>query len=71
LRSTAVVHSEGGEAEVDGGSATMTKSLRKRTAAARFEAGVEAAACSGAGDEAAACFGARIEDGRWRRHGGF
>jgi hypothetical protein len=42
---------EGGGVEVDSGSVTMTKSLRKRTAAARSEAGVEAAACSEAGIE--------------------
>jgi hypothetical protein len=50
----------------------MIKSLRKRTAAAHSEAGVEVVACSGAGDETAACSRARIEDGRWRRWcGGF
>jgi hypothetical protein len=58
----AVARFEGGRVEVDSGSATMTKSLRKRTAAACSEAGVEAAACSEA----------RIEDSRWRwRRGGF
>jgi hypothetical protein len=48
--------SEGGGGEVDGGSMTMTKSLRKRTAMTRSEGGVEAACsggktttCSGAG----------------------
>jgi hypothetical protein len=57
-----VGRSEEGRVEVDSGSATMTKSLRKRTAVARSEAGVEAAVCSGAG----------IEDGRWQRqHGSF
>jgi hypothetical protein len=50
--------SEGGGVEIDGGSATMTKSLRKRTTAAQSEAGVEAVACSGA----------RIGDGRWQRN---
>jgi hypothetical protein len=69
LRSTAAARSEGGGVEVDNGGATMTKSLRKRTAVARSEAGVEAAACSTVGDEATACSRARIEDGRWR--GGF
>jgi hypothetical protein len=43
----------------------MTKSLRKRTVAARSEA--EVVVCSRAGDEATACSGARIEDGRWWR----
>jgi hypothetical protein len=66
-RSIAEVKSEGGRVEVDNGSVTMTKSLRKRTAVARSEAGVKVAACSEAGDEAAACSGAEIEDGRWRR----
>jgi hypothetical protein len=47
--------SKGGGVEVDGGSVTMTKSLRKRTVA-RSEAGVEAMTCSGAG----------IKDGRWQ-----
>jgi hypothetical protein len=48
----------------------MTKSLRKRTVAARSEA--EVVVCSRARDEATTCFGARIEDGRWRRwHDGF
>jgi hypothetical protein len=49
--------------EDDGSSsATMTKSLRKRTTVAHSKAGVEVATCSGAG----------IEDSRWRkRHGGF
>jgi hypothetical protein len=71
-RSTVAAHSEGGGVKVDSGSATMTESLRNRTAAARLEVGVEAASCSGARDEAAACSGARIEDGRWRQwHGGF
>jgi hypothetical protein len=77
-RTTAVACLEGGGVEVDGGgvlegcrvkvdsgSMTMTKSLRKRMAAARSEAGVEAAACSGARDKAAACSRAGIEDGRW------
>jgi hypothetical protein len=62
-----VVCSEGGGVEVDGSSTTMTKSLRKRMAAAHSEAGVEAVVCSRAGDEAAVCSGAGIEDGRWRR----
>jgi hypothetical protein len=40
----------------------MNMSLRKRTAMARSEAGVEVAVCSGAG----------IEDGKWRwQRGGF
>jgi hypothetical protein len=52
--------SEGGRVEVDG--------LRKRTTTMRFEAKVEAVACSEARDEATACFGARIEDGRQRQH---
>jgi hypothetical protein len=66
------VRSKGGRVEVDSSSATMTKSLRKRTVAARSEARVEAAASSRARDETAACSGAGIEDGRWRwRHGGF
>jgi hypothetical protein len=57
-----MVHFKGGGVEVEGGSATMTKSMRKRTAVARCEARVEAAACSKV----------RVEDGRWRRrHGGF
>jgi hypothetical protein len=63
---------EGGGVEVDGDSVTMTKRLRKRTVAARSEAGVEAVVCSGARDEAVACFGARIKDSRlWRWHNGF
>jgi hypothetical protein len=57
LRSTVVAHFEGGGVEVDGGSATMTKSLRMRTVVACSEAEVKAAACSGA----------RIENGWWRR----
>jgi hypothetical protein len=60
-----VVCSEGGGVKVDSGSVTMTKSLSKRMAAARSEAGVEAAACSGARDKAAACSRAGIKDGRW------
>jgi hypothetical protein len=59
--------SKGGRVEVDSSSTTMTKSLRKRTAAAHSEAGVEAVVCSGAGDEVAACSRAKIEDGRWQR----
>jgi hypothetical protein len=59
--------SEGGRAEVDNSSTTMTKSLRKRMAAACSEAGVEAAACSGPEDEAAVCSRIGIEDGRWRQ----
>jgi hypothetical protein len=67
-----VACSEGGGVEVDGGSVTMTKSLRKRTVAARSEGRVEAAACSGDGDEVAACSGVGIMDGGWRqRHSGF
>jgi hypothetical protein len=53
-----VVRSKGSRVEVDDGSATMTKSLRKRTAATHSEA----MACSGAGIE---------DDKWWRRHGGF
>jgi hypothetical protein len=52
-----VARSEGGRVKVDGGSATMTKSLRKRMAAACSEIGVEAAACSGA----------EIKDDWWQR----
>jgi hypothetical protein len=65
-RSTAATRSKGGRVEVDGGSATMTKSLRKRMAAARSEVGVEAETCSGDGEEVATCSGARIMDGRWQ-----
>jgi hypothetical protein len=66
------VRSEGGGVEVDGGSVTMTKSLTKRTAAARSEAGDKAAACSRDGDEASTCSRVGIEDDRWRqRRGGF
>jgi hypothetical protein len=68
----AVARSEGGGVEVDDGSVTMTKSLRKRAAVARSEAEVEAAACSRARDKAAACSRVRTKDGRWQwRHGGF
>jgi hypothetical protein len=42
-----VARFKGGRVKVDGGSVTMTKSLRKRTAVACFEARVEAAVCSG------------------------
>jgi hypothetical protein len=60
--------SEGGRVEVNSGSATMTKSLRKRTVVACSEAGVESVACSGARDEAVVmCSRAGIEDGKWRR----
>jgi hypothetical protein len=59
-----VARSKGGGVEVDGDSVIMIKSLRKTTAAARSEAGVEAAACSGVRDEAAVCSKAGIEDGR-------
>jgi hypothetical protein len=62
----AVVRSKGGGVEVDGGSTTMTKSLRKRMTTTCSEAGVKAAVCSGAGDEAAACSWATIEDDRWQ-----
>jgi hypothetical protein len=51
LRSSAAACSEGGE--VDGSNATMTKSLRKRTVAARSEARVVVAVCSRARVEAA------------------
>jgi hypothetical protein len=63
----AAVRSEGGGVEVDGGSAIMTKRLRKRMAVTRSKVEVEAAVCSGAGDEAAACSEAGIEDSRWQR----
>jgi hypothetical protein len=53
----AVACSEGGKVEVDGGSVTMTKSLRKRIVAA----------CCGDRDEAVACSGVGIMDGRWWR----
>jgi hypothetical protein len=59
--------SEGGGVEVDSSLMTMANCLRKRMAVARFEAGVEAAACSGAGDEATTCFRVGIEDDRWQR----
>jgi hypothetical protein len=62
-----VARSEGGGVEVDSGSATMSKSLRKRTAAAGSEARVKAATCSEAGDKATTCFRAGMEDGRWRQ----
>jgi hypothetical protein len=55
-----VTRSKGGGVEVDGGSMTMTKSSRKRTAVARSEAGVKATACSEAS----------IEDDRWQRQCG-
>jgi hypothetical protein len=58
----------------------IVNSLRKRMAAARsearveaaacFEAGVEAVACSEAEDEGVACSGPRIENNRLRRHDG-
>jgi hypothetical protein len=67
LRSIAVACSEGGGVEVDGDSTTMTKSIGKRTVAARSEARVEVAVCSRAEDEATVCSRAGIEDGRWRR----
>jgi hypothetical protein len=68
----AVAHSEGGGVEVDDGSVTMTKSLRKRTAVARSEAKVEAATCSRARDKAAACSRVRTKDARWQwRHDSF
>jgi hypothetical protein len=60
----AAAHSEGGRVEVDDDSVTMTRSLRKRTAVACSEGGVEAAVCSGDGDEAAVCSRAGIMDGR-------
>jgi hypothetical protein len=60
-----VACSEGCGVEVDDGCTTMTKSLRKRTAAARSEAGVEVAACSSDGDKLAACSGDGIKDSRW------
>jgi hypothetical protein len=70
----AVVHSEGGGVEVDGGGVLQgrprrwrTDDLRKTMAMVHSEAGVEAAACFGVGDEAAVSFGARDEDDRWRR----
>jgi hypothetical protein len=61
---------EGGRVEVNSGSVTMTKSLRKRTAAACSEAEVEVAGCSRAGDKPVACSGAGIEDNRWQRQCG-
>jgi hypothetical protein len=63
LRSTAAACSEGGRVEFDDGGVTMTKSLRKRTAVARSETGVDAATCSEAGDEVAAWSRARIGGG--------
>jgi hypothetical protein len=62
-----VVRSEGGGVEVDGGGVTMTKSLRKRMAAARSKARVNTAACSGARVEAAACSRVGIKDDGWRQ----
>jgi hypothetical protein len=59
------VRSKGGRIEVDGSGTTMTKSLRKSTAATCSQGGVEAAACSGDGDKAAVCSRAGIMDGRW------
>jgi hypothetical protein len=53
------LRSKGGGVRVDG--------LRKRMTAARSEAGVKAAACSGTGDEVVACSGAGIKDGRWQQ----
>jgi hypothetical protein len=52
--------SEGGRVKVDG--------LRKRTAMACSEAGVEVAVCSEARNETPTCSKARIEDGRRRQH---
>jgi hypothetical protein len=64
--------SKGGGVKVDGISVIMTQSMRKRTAAARFEVGVEVAAYAGAKDEVAVCSGSRIEHGKWRQwHDGF
>jgi hypothetical protein len=61
-RSMSVARSEGGRVEVDSGSTTITKSLRRRTVVACSEAEVEAVVCSRA----------RIEDSRWWRWcGGF
>jgi hypothetical protein len=57
---------EGGRVMVDDGGATMTKSLRKRTATTHFEGGVKVAAFSGDGNEAAACSWVEIVDDRWR-----
>jgi hypothetical protein len=45
-RSIVAAQSEGGEVDVDNSNTTITKSLRKRTVAARSEAGVEAMVCS-------------------------
>jgi hypothetical protein len=45
-RSIVAAQSEGGEVDVDNSNTTITKSLRKRMVAARFEAEVEVAACS-------------------------
>jgi hypothetical protein len=67
---TTTARSEGGGVEVDSSNMTMTESLRKRIAVARFEGGVEAATCIEDGDEATACSGAGIMDDRWRRHRG-
>jgi hypothetical protein len=65
-----VVRSEGGGVEVDGGSVTMTKSLRKRMAAARSKARVNTAACFRARVEAVVCSRVGIKDGRWRQRCG-
>jgi hypothetical protein len=62
----------GGRVKVNGGSTTMTKTLRKRMSAACSEGGVKAAVCSKDGGMAAACSRVRIMDGRWRwRYSGF
>jgi hypothetical protein len=54
---TAAARSKGGRVEVQGGSVTMTKSLRKRTVAAHSEAGVKVVVCYRVRDEAASCSG--------------
>jgi hypothetical protein len=66
LRSTVAACFEGGRVEVDSGSATMTKSLRKWTVAACSKAEVEVVGCSRARDKPVACSGAGIKDSRWQ-----
>jgi hypothetical protein len=58
-----VLCSEGGGVEVD--------SLRKRMAATRSVARVEAVMCSRAGNEAATCSRAGIKHGKWWWRDGF
>jgi hypothetical protein len=64
-----MAHFEVGGVEVNGGSTTMTKSLRMRMTTTRSEARVEAAVCSKADDDVVACSVAGIEDGRWHGSG--